>query len=588
MKLGARPKSWGCFGTRVSPRGGCSADRSDPRSIDDWGRHSPNAFRLQHRNAVLHCIKTICEGRSPMRKTLVALLIVAFATLSQPLTTAQQIPFLSELFSRYEDFNRIYVAKRQAGENLPGIELLRKRAEEAFKHGNIPGILEVIAEAQALVTGKKWDERQKFIASLTVETDRLVIEPRSELQVSLTRMFPTSIEKAFPSPPTVTFAVVAGEVVASPGDAPSVLSLWRNRTAALPSGVQEPIIIAEKLDVSETSSNAARRLLLPDGPYQVVALVESGGREIAEIKRQVYAISDFSDSITQLSRTIAGIRNSPDPKLKAVAPLVATPEFQLQRLSQLNRTRGEVELDPGQEIDRIEADLTALSKGQNPFARERGELERAYQAPDGKLFPYRLYVPRSYDGASATSLVVMLHGALGDEHYYFSGLFDPAVIKTEADRRGCILVGVNGRSRFALSQDDVFEVINAVTRDYKIDAARIYLTGHSMGGFSAWLVASSRPKLFAAIAAVSGGPPAQGDALTALLEKLRGMPAMIVHGARDGIAPVQLSRSMSEAAGKTGLKVNYLEVPDGDHLSVVASTFPAIMDFFEKLAKHEK
>jgi len=42
---------------------------------------------------------------------------------------------------------------------------------------------------------------------------------------------------------------------------------------------------------------------------------------------------------------------------------------------------------------------------------------------------------------------------------------------------------------------------------------------------------------------------------------------------------------MSAAAEKAGLKVSYLEVPDGDHLSVVASTFPAIMDFFEKIVK---
>ena len=136
-----------------------------------------------------------------------------------------------------------------------------------------------------------------------------------------------------------------------------------------------------------------------------------------------------------------------------------------------------------------------------------------------------------------------------------------------------------------MSQDDVFEVINAVTRDFKIDGSRIYLTGHSTGGFVTWLVASSKPELFAAIAPVSGGPPAQGDALTALLAKLKGTPAMIVHGAQDGIAPVQLSRTMSAAAEKAGLKVSYLEVPDGDHLSVVASTFPAIMDFFEKNAK---
>jgi pimeloyl-ACP methyl ester carboxylesterase len=508
-----------------------------------------------------------------MRNTLIAFLLVVIGALDQPRATAQQVPFLTELFTRYEEFNRVYTEKRRAGANVSAIEALRKRGEEAFKRGDIPAILEVLGEAQALVAGKKWDERQKFIASLTVETDRLVIEPNQILQVSLTRMFPASIEKAFASPPTVTFQIVAGDAGSRSGEAQSAPQLT------------QPLPMAERLTIAETSNNAARKLLLPDGAYDVVARIEAGGQKIAEIKRQVYAISNFSDSIAQMSNTIASIKKSSDTKVKAIAPLIATPEFQLQRLSQLIRTRGEVELNPNQEIDRIEAELSALAKGQNPFARERGEIERAYQASDGKLFPYRVYVPGSYEGASATPLVVMLHGALGDERYYFSGLFDPAVIKGEADRRGYILVGVNGRGRFGSSQEDVFEVISAVTRVYKIDPSRIYLTGHSMGGFGTWVVASSKPELFAAIAPVSGGPPAQGDALTALLAKLKGTPAMVVHGAQDGVAPVQGSRTMAAAAEKAGLKVSYLEVPDGDHLSVVASTFPAIMDFFEKNVK---
>lgn len=512
-----------------------------------------------------------------MKKTLISVLFLAFTATAQLGVVAQQIPFLSELFSRYEEFNRLYAEKRRAGASLTGVEQVRKRGEEAFKRGNIPGILEAVAEAQALLAGKKWDERQKFISSLTLETDRLVVEPNQMLTVSLTRMFPASLDKALASAATVTFVIVSGETASRPAEAPAA--------PALP----QPALIAERLAIAETSSNAARRLLLPDGVYHVVAQIEAGGQKIADLKRQIYAISDFNDSISQMSKAIAGIKSSSDPKVKAISALVATPEFQLQRLTQLNRTRGEVDLNPNQEIDLIESELSALAKGRNPFALGRGEIERAYQASDNTLVPYRVYVPKSYDGTSPKPLVVMLHGALGDERYYFSGLFDPAVIKGEAERRGYILAGVNGRSRFAAysgpSQEDVFEVINAVSRDYQIDAARIYLTGHSMGGFGVWLVASSKPDRFAAVAAVSGGPPVQGDALSALLEKMKSLPAMIVHGAQDGIAPAQLSRAMAAAAEKAGLRVSYVEVPDADHLSVVASTFPAVMDFFDKHVK---
>jgi pimeloyl-ACP methyl ester carboxylesterase len=512
-----------------------------------------------------------------MKKTLIGFLLLALVGTGQLTATAQQIPFLSEIFSRYAEFNRLYNEKRIAGANLGPVETLRKRAEDAFKQGNIPGILEAISEGQALLSGKKWDDRQRFIASLTLETDRLIVEPNQILQVSLTRMFPVMIDKAFATTPTVTFTVIA--------DASASKATGGQPAAP----ISQPQIIADRLTVAETSSNAARRVLLSDGAYQIVAQVDAGGQRLAELKRPIYAISDYGESIAQMSKTLAAIRSSPDPKVKALAPMADTDAFKLQRIAQLNKTRGEVNINAIQEMDQIEAELSEIAKGNNPFSMNRGEVERAYQASDNTLMPYCVYVPQSYDGATPMPLVVMLHGALGDERYFFSGMFDSSMIKGEAERRGYILAVPNGRGRFANysgpSQEDVFEVINAVTREYKIAANRVFLMGHSLGGFGAWLIASSNPEKFAAIAALSGGPPAQGDALSGLLEKLKGLPALIIHGAQDGIAPVQLSRTMASAAQKAGLKVTHLEVPDGNHTSVVSSTFPAVMDFFDKNAK---
>jgi predicted esterase len=503
---------------------------------------------------------------SLMRKTAIGILLLACFAIAQT-GEAQQIPYLSELFSRYREFNRLCAEKGRA---TASIAAARKRVEEAFKRGDIPGVIEALGEGQAILSGKKWDDRQKFTASLTLETDRLVVEPNQVLQVSLTRMYQTGLEKTFPSNPTVTFSIVSEE-------------------ASNEGGLPRPIVIAERLRIGEASSNASRRLLLPDGAYQVVALIEAGGRRVTELKRPLYAIADFSVSLSQLSKSIAAIKASSSARVKAVAPLVATPEFQVQRLARLTAGRGDVDLNPNQEIDRLETVLAALGSGKNPFAPERGELERAYRAADNSLVPYRVYVPRSYDGAVPTPVVVMLHGALGDERYFFDGMFDPSVVKTEADRRGWILVAASGRGRFSdysgPAQQDVFNVIDAVTRDYKVDPSRLYLMGHSTGAFGAWLVASSKPEQFAAIAAVSGGPPVQGEALATLLEKLKNLPAIVVHGALDGIAPVQLSRTMAAACEKAGMKVSYLESPDGDHISVVASTFPAVMEFFDKQRK---
>lgn len=502
-----------------------------------------------------------------MKKVLVVTLL-ASVTLVGSTSSAQQMPYLPELLTRFEEYNRLYADKRRAGGNLQAIEPLRQQGEAAFRDFNLPVLFQVIAQGTALLRGRVWDEKEKFLASLNVEVDRLVIEPNQDVLVSLVKLFPSSSEKAFNAPPTVTVDVRPDE-------------------AGAPAA--RPIVLADRLSIGEASTVANRRLRLADGLYWVVATIESGGARLAELKRPLYAVSDFTDRIARLSSEVSAIKNSTDPKVKAVASAVITPEFQLARLAALNRTRGEHELDVFAELDRIERVLARLAEGRNPLELERGEVERAYRAAEGKLVSYRLYVPTSYDGARARPLVVALHGATGDERSYFSGQYDPTVIKGEAERRTVIIAAPSGGGRFGAYRgsglDDVFEVINAVTRDYKIDPRRIYLTGHSMGGMGTWLIAAARPDLFAAIAPVAGGPVAQGEALTSLLQKLKGIPALVLHGARDGIVTPDRSRAMVDAAKKAGLKVTYLEVADADHISIVAATFPAALEFFDKNPK---
>jgi poly(3-hydroxybutyrate) depolymerase len=487
-------------------------------------------------------------------------------------TTAQQIPYLAELISRIEQSSRLYREKRGSGIDVGKAEAQRKRGEEAFRQGNVPGLLEALAEGVCTLEGKQWDEKRRFISSLTIEVDRLVIEPNQPLHVSLSRMFPSGIDKVFSSPLTVSFEMIPRPVTGSGAMVTRKFPL----TGALP--------------LAEASTNAmSRRVLVPDGAYLIVARVETTGLVVAEITTPVYAISDYTDQINQFSKWIGQVKSSTDPAVKQVAPLVVTPEYQLQRLASLTGARTDDPIDPIAELDRLETSLSALMKGQDPFSGERGEIERAYRATDGTLVPYRLYVPKRYDGAEPRPLVILLHGALGNERTYFSDLYDPDLVKGEAEKRGWIFAAPSGRGRFSgyrgNAAEDVFEVINAVKRYYRIDPARTYLTGHSMGGAGTWSIAAERPDIFAAMAPVSGGGPVQGDTLNSLLERVKTVPALIVHGRRDGIVPVERSRSMAEAAKKAGMQTQYLEIADADHVAVVAASFTAVLDFFDGQTK---
>jgi predicted esterase len=511
-----------------------------------------------------------------MRKTLIAALMFALIWLNLPLASAQQIPFLPELLKGTEEINQLYMEKKRAGRDLAAIDPIRTRGEEAFSRGNIPGVLEVLGQSRAVLNGKEWNDKEKFISSLTIDSDRLIIEGNTEIQVTLMRMFPTNIEKTFPKPPTVTFEIRPME----------------RRTTISQTGSPPPpgsLVISNPISIAETNTTTRARATLEDGAYWVIASIESEGQKIAEVKKLIFAIGDFTGRLAELSKRVESIKNSSEPNIKAVAQYITTPEFRIERLKPLTSTRGETDIYPTDEIEEIESALIALAKGENPYKDETGEIERAYRGSDGKLIPYRAYIPESYDGQEARPLVVMLHGALGDERTYLSGLYDPTVIKGEADRRRCILVTPNGRSRLStyqgLAQEDVFEVIKDISRYYRIDANRIYLTGHSMGGGGTWVVAASNPNMFAAIAPVAGAPPAQSSATKEMLAKLKNTPLLIAHGKRDMIVPVARSHDIAEAAKKAGLNITYLEVPDADHITIVGATFPAIMDFFEKNTK---
>src|SRR5437868_4957122 len=183
-----------------------------------------------------------------MKPRIISALSLACLALCSVRVSAQQIPFLDDLLARSEAFYKLYNEKRRAGAKLDAFEPLRKRGEVQFRSGNIPGIIETLAEGTAMMQGKAWDERQRFIASLTVEADRLVLEPNQELNLSLVRIFPTDTDKAFTAQPTVTFLVApAGNPTA--GDAKA-------------KRLTEPVTISARIPIGETLAVAARKLTL--------------------------------------------------------------------------------------------------------------------------------------------------------------------------------------------------------------------------------------------------------------------------------------------------------------------------------------
>lgn len=91
-------------------------------------------------------------------------------------------------------------------------------------------------------------------------------------------------------------------------------------------------------------------------------------------------------------------------------------------------------------------------------------------------------------------------------------------------------------------------LLDSVVPGYRVDAARVHLTGFSMGGYGTWDLALHTPERFATLTPICGG----GDRLR--VTRIKDIPQWVHHGELDDIVPVSASEEMVEALRKVGAK----------------------------------
>jgi pimeloyl-ACP methyl ester carboxylesterase len=104
--------------------------------------------------------------------------------------------------------------------------------------------------------------------------------------------------------------------------------------------------------------------------------------------------------------------------------------------------------------------------------------------------------------------------------------------------------------------------------------------GHSMGGAGTLYLALKYPQRWAAAAAIA---PAAFSVDKDGLGRVPKMPLMIVHGDADTVVPVSVGRAWMEAIRAVPMQnFLYVEVPGGDHGSVISSHQADIFAFFAR------
>jgi predicted peptidase len=108
-------------------------------------------------------------------------------------------------------------------------------------------------------------------------------------------------------------------------------------------------------------------------------------------------------------------------------------------------------------------------------------------------------------------------------------------------------------------------LLDSLSKEYRVDKDRVYLTGLSMGGFGTWALAAAHPEKFAAIAPICGG----GNPADAA--KLAKLPIWVFHGAKDPTVPLKRSEEMVEAIKAAGGHPKFTVYPDAGHDSWTAT-----------------
>ena len=133
-----------------------------------------------------------------------------------------------------------------------------------------------------------------------------------------------------------------------------------------------------------------------------------------------------------------------------------------------------------------------------------------------------------------------------------------------------------------LSEKETLQVIELVRKEFTVDDKRTYVMGHSMGGAGTLYLAIKYPDRWAAAAAIA---PAAFSVDKEGLSRIPKMPIMIVHGDMDTVVPTSVGRAWVDAMKALNMNYEYIEVPGGDHGSVISSHQADIFAFF---AKHSR
>jgi predicted esterase len=222
----------------------------------------------------------------------------------------------------------------------------------------------------------------------------------------------------------------------------------------------------------------------------------------------------------------------------------------------------------------------SLSSVRAAAVTEKDFLSKTH-ADDLGSTPYRLFVPKAYDGKTPLPLVVFLHGAGEkgtDNQKQLSNRANGAMVFAESAKNPCFMAVPQcppPKSWYdTMQRKHVPRIIAQISKEYKVDPERIYITGISLGGNGTWVQLADNPGLYAAAIPICGWGAGH-------YAEFKNVPLWAFHAADDPTVKVGGTDDAVRGLREAGGDPIYTRYEKGGHGSwVFAYKTPALVDWF--------
>lgn len=204
-------------------------------------------------------------------------------------------------------------------------------------------------------------------------------------------------------------------------------------------------------------------------------------------------------------------------------------------------------------------------------------------------YNYLLYLPKNYSKQTKNyPLLIYLHGGSqkGNDLNKLKEYGLPYLVDQGSDFDFIIASPQCPDNKYWSSEDWFEPLYSKISAEYRVDINKVYLTGISMGGYGAYIVAMDYPDKFAAILPLCGGC---NDSDTTRICNLKNIPIWAFHGTADDKIHISETERIVDALEKCKGKVKFTKLDNEGHgIEFLYEKYPQMYKWMLEQSRSEK